>query len=238
MSHFYGRFSHSTERAVPFSLVLSGLLLRCQTLTSPRRRRRDVHPECFPPAPKCCTCVTTARGERGLLSDGERAVSHFYQSNLAAWAAITDYVAGSDAWWTQPLLKLVWTLIHPSGLGDQACTTSGRCSHAARHTVKQLYSAQSWWDDKEKKKTSISWITTESEAVQLYERPGWSAVLHSLGYYTHFWDQPFHFTRYSQRPCKKKTKNRSVKDSGYQRIACRRYINKWLRNRCGNTACG
>lgn len=34
-------------------------LLHCQTLTSLRRQRRDVHPECFPPAPKCCTYVTT-----------------------------------------------------------------------------------------------------------------------------------------------------------------------------------
>lgn len=34
------------------------LLLRCQTLTSPRKLRTTVRPECFPPAPKCCTCVT------------------------------------------------------------------------------------------------------------------------------------------------------------------------------------
>lgn len=45
------------------SLLRRGLLLRCQTLTSPRRRRRDVHPECFPPAPKCCTCVNDNREE-------------------------------------------------------------------------------------------------------------------------------------------------------------------------------
>lgn len=50
----------SAQYAVPFRLC-RGLLLRCQTLTSPRRQRRVVHPECFPPAPKCCTYVATTK---------------------------------------------------------------------------------------------------------------------------------------------------------------------------------
>lgn len=44
------------------SVLQRGLLLSCQTLTSPRRQRRDVHPECFPPAPKCCTFITRRGG--------------------------------------------------------------------------------------------------------------------------------------------------------------------------------
>lgn len=36
------------------------------SLTSPRRRQRGARPECFPPAPMCCTCVTTSEKGRGL----------------------------------------------------------------------------------------------------------------------------------------------------------------------------
>ena len=55
----------SAECAVPSRFCGAAYCLRCQTLTSPRRLRRVVHPECFPPAPKCCTFITTGKG-RGV----------------------------------------------------------------------------------------------------------------------------------------------------------------------------
>lgn len=177
----------------------SGLLLRCQTLTSPRRQRRVVHPEYFPLAPKCCTCGTTTKRRcvwHKTRSSDTHVEWHFNQSGLAARAAITDYVTDSDAWWTQPLAKasldlktsqgpIVTRLRHPSGAREPADTRQTALKHAA-----------------ETKCTKTSIKTTGSGLLQLFERPGWSAVLHSLCCCTHFWDQPFHFTRYSQRPCK------------------------------------
>lgn len=95
-----------TECAVPSRFLRRGLLLRCQTLTSPRRQQTDVHPKCFPPAPKCCTFIKRTR-KRSVCSNKVRrshvkahmsALSYFYQNNLSACTAITGYVADSDAW--------------------------------------------------------------------------------------------------------------------------------------------
>lgn len=122
----------------------------------------------------------------------------FLKNNLSACSAITDYVADSDARWTQPLLKLLWTFNTSQRAAARTFTTTGCCTQATRHTINYI---RTHGADILKKETSTSWWR-QTEVVQLYERPGWSAVLHSLGYYTHFWDQPFHFTRYSQRPCK------------------------------------
>lgn len=163
-------------------------------------------PSAVPGSPQQRREVIGTKTDRGpSVSSRTSAVGSFNQSHLAPCPAITGYVTDSDAWWTQPLLKLVWTLTHPSELipahlqhlcgNTQGARRPADCTAAPRA-------------DKRIKKPPTSSATTESELVQLYERPGWSAVRRCLCYYTHFWDQPFHFTRYSQRPCK----NRPVTD--------------------------
>lgn len=123
-----------------------GLLLCCQTLTSPQRRRTDVHPECFPPAPKCCTLMAKDGGETCLPTNKTsfqqaKARSTFMKNNLSACSAFTGYVAASDARRTQPLLKLLGIFRHPGAPQDDilpARTTAHKLTDtrqaASRHT--------------------------------------------------------------------------------------------------------
>lgn len=74
-------------------------------------------PSAVPGSPQQRREVIGTKTDRGpSVSSRTSAVGSFNQSHLAPCPAITGYVTDSDAWWTQPLLKLVWTLTHPSEL--------------------------------------------------------------------------------------------------------------------------
>lgn len=127
----------SAGRAELSGLVLSGLRLRCQSLTFPQRRRTDVHPKCFPPAPRCCTFMEKGRGrdvfahkQNKLMS--RRSALHFYEKqSFCVLRAHGLRIAASDARRTQPLLKLRRTFRHPG----RTITSTDNRTQAARHTT-------------------------------------------------------------------------------------------------------
>lgn len=186
----------SAECAVPSRFCGAAYCLRCQTLTSPRRLRRVVHPECFPPAPKCCTFITTGRGR------GVRYHTVIWSHVKALTRAGLTLLSGRSLCLRCDNYRLrsgQWRMVNPAIAN---ATVDSDTSHggAAAHTFTTPWTAaaQASWHAlncttthtadvirrKAKRKTSTSWAATQCEVVQLCERPGWSAVLHSHRLYS------------------------------------------------------